>query len=233
MRNWKELKEDTLNGITPEMKEHIMKFSKRTIPPRQQKAIDDTKELSPGAMGFSEFKNIVTKYDKAIESTDIPEKKHFRLPAANTEDQLQLEDTSEHTESSVIRKQLFQDSAPITLDSLRLKIAASAEKNVEISPDDQSIITPPKEITSLHNSNEEIQTESNTFIQIANPNMPVQKKQAEEALVGTPYPDRIRIPRKAYQRGVTYKVNDCYYDDDGRFLYRVPGLEGKFSSNAS
>lgn len=229
MRNWKELKEDMLDGVTPEMKDHLMKFSNRTIPPRQQKDIADTKELSPGAMGFSEFKNIVTKYDQA---TEKPEKQHFRLPAANTKDQLQIEDSSEQMENSVIRKQLLPDTTRITLDGLRSKISASAERNVEISLDDQSIITPEKEITSLHNSNEKIQTDSNTYIQKANPDMPV-NKQAEEELVGTPYPDRIRIPKKAYQRGVTYKVNDCYYDDDGRFLYRVPGLEGKISSKAS
>lgn len=226
MRNWKELKEDTLSGVSPEMKDHIMKFSKRTIPPRQQKAIADTKELSPGAMGFNEFKNIVTKYEKA-------EKQHFRLPAANSEEQLlQIEDSSEPKDNSVIRKQLLHDTAPITLDGLRSKISASAEKNVEISTDDQSIIMPAKEIMSLHNSNEEIQTESNTYIQKVNPNMPIQKI-TEAELVGTSYPERIRIPKKAYQRGVTYKVNDCYYDDDGRFLYRVPGLEGTISSKVS
>lgn len=38
--------------------------------------------------------------------------------------------------------------------------------------------------------------------------------------------DHIYIPRKAYKRGAIFKVKDCFYDDDGEFLYRVPGLEG-------
>ncbi|KAF4532964.1 hypothetical protein B566_EDAN000652 [Ephemera danica] len=38
------------------------------------------------------------------------------------------------------------------------------------------------------------------------------------------YPERIRIPEEKWQEGATYKVGDVYYDSDGEFLYRVPGL---------
>lgn len=38
------------------------------------------------------------------------------------------------------------------------------------------------------------------------------------------YPLAIRIPRKVWKEGFTYKVKDCFYDDSGEFLYRVPGL---------
>ncbi|XP_053981522.1 uncharacterized protein LOC128877905 [Hylaeus volcanicus] len=34
----------------------------------------------------------------------------------------------------------------------------------------------------------------------------------------------IKIPKNVYKKGMTYKVVDCYYDDDGEFLYRTPGL---------
>lgn len=39
------------------------------------------------------------------------------------------------------------------------------------------------------------------------------------------YPDYIKIPAKKYKQGVTYRVEDRYYDDDGEFLYRVIGLK--------
>lgn len=39
-----------------------------------------------------------------------------------------------------------------------------------------------------------------------------------------PYPERIIIPENKFRKGSTYKINDCYYDDDGEFLYRVPGM---------
>ncbi|XP_005175964.1 uncharacterized protein LOC101898174 [Musca domestica] len=35
---------------------------------------------------------------------------------------------------------------------------------------------------------------------------------------------RIHIPRKIRRKGATYRVDDTYYDDDGEFLYRVPGM---------
>uniref|UniRef100_A0A1A9VPG8 Uncharacterized protein n=1 Tax=Glossina austeni TaxID=7395 RepID=A0A1A9VPG8_GLOAU len=38
--------------------------------------------------------------------------------------------------------------------------------------------------------------------------------------------DRIYIPRKLRRKGATYRLEDCYYDDDGEFLYRVPGMTG-------
>lgn len=38
------------------------------------------------------------------------------------------------------------------------------------------------------------------------------------------YPLAIRIPKRVWKEGYTYRVNDCFYDDNGHFLYRVPGL---------
>lgn len=38
------------------------------------------------------------------------------------------------------------------------------------------------------------------------------------------YPLAIRIPKRVWKEGYTYKVKDCFYDDRGEFLYRVPGL---------
>uniref|UniRef100_A0AAG5CZ92 Neurite outgrowth-associated protein n=1 Tax=Anopheles atroparvus TaxID=41427 RepID=A0AAG5CZ92_ANOAO len=34
----------------------------------------------------------------------------------------------------------------------------------------------------------------------------------------------IRVPKKLYKKGATYQLDDCFYDDDGEFLYRVPGM---------
>ncbi|XP_053697850.1 uncharacterized protein LOC128744697 [Sabethes cyaneus] len=37
----------------------------------------------------------------------------------------------------------------------------------------------------------------------------------------------IQIPKKLYKKGATYQLDDCFYDDDGEFLYRVPGMTGR------
>lgn len=36
--------------------------------------------------------------------------------------------------------------------------------------------------------------------------------------------EHINIPRKVWKKDKLYKVGDCFYTDDGEFLYRVPGL---------
>ncbi|KAL1398154.1 hypothetical protein pipiens_009196 [Culex pipiens pipiens] len=37
----------------------------------------------------------------------------------------------------------------------------------------------------------------------------------------------VKIPKKLYRKGATYQLDDCFYDDDGEFLYRVPGMAGR------
>lgn len=38
------------------------------------------------------------------------------------------------------------------------------------------------------------------------------------------YTKPIKITKQLYKPGMTYRISDCYYDDDGEFLYRVPGV---------
>nr|XP_018903997.1 PREDICTED: uncharacterized protein LOC109035006 [Bemisia tabaci] len=37
----------------------------------------------------------------------------------------------------------------------------------------------------------------------------------------------IQIPKHLRKKGALYKIEDCFYADDGQFLYRVPGLTDK------
>ncbi|KAL6420484.1 hypothetical protein ACFW04_014467 [Cataglyphis niger] len=39
------------------------------------------------------------------------------------------------------------------------------------------------------------------------------------------YAKPIKISKNLYKRGMTYRISDCYYDDDGEFLYRIPGIQ--------
>lgn len=39
------------------------------------------------------------------------------------------------------------------------------------------------------------------------------------------YAKPIKITKNLYKPGMTYRINDCYYDADGEFLYRVPGIQ--------
>lgn len=39
------------------------------------------------------------------------------------------------------------------------------------------------------------------------------------------YAKSLKISKNLYKPGMTYRINDCYYDDDGEFLYRIPGIQ--------
>ena len=34
---------------------------------------------------------------------------------------------------------------------------------------------------------------------------------------------KLEIPLDIYKKGGTYQLNDCFYDSNGEFLYRIPG----------
>ncbi|XP_055326521.1 uncharacterized protein LOC129580278 [Sitodiplosis mosellana] len=42
--------------------------------------------------------------------------------------------------------------------------------------------------------------------------------------VSIPFRRKIEIPQRLQKHGSVYKLYDCFYDDRGEFLYRVPGL---------
>lgn len=48
-----------------------------------------------------------------------------------------------------------------------------------------------------------------------------EKKESQDEM----YPEFINIPKDKYKKGKIYQLRDCYYDNDGEFLYRVPGLK--------
>lgn len=54
----------------------------------------------------------------------------------------------------------------------------------------------------------------------------VSMKKNDDSLTTSEIRDRVVIPKRLFKKGATYKLYDCFYDDDGEFLYRVPGMTG-------
>ena len=46
----------------------------------------------------------------------------------------------------------------------------------------------------------------------------------EELAALESYPLTIEIPKEKWKKGTTYRYKGTYYDDDGEFLYHVPGM---------
>lgn len=215
MRNWRELKEGTLK-ISEDLRKHFLKFSERTIPPLNKKSIkkiDITQEENLG-----EFESIIRKC-ATKEETKQSNENHD-----NDETALVHQTSEIENHNKVIRK----NPTRMTLDELTAKIEKRLEKgNVDLP--DQIILNTVKNAESK-TSSKEINNDIEIFNQEGKEkDLTEYKPKEQDVIKSVDYPERIRIPKKAYKRGATYKVNDCYYDDDGRFMYRVLGMSNTSS----
>lgn len=120
-----------------------------------------------------------------------------------------------------------RDSKRMTLDELTAKINKRLEVGQDINVPDQIIVntikSKQKNVTEAVSSNldNEIDLINDDKKQISNLTTYEGQNNDKDIM---DYPERIRIPKRAYKKGATYKVNDCFYDHDGKFLYRVLGV---------
>lgn len=202
MRNWRELKEGSF-AISEELRQHFLKYSDRTIPPLNPTSIkiDLTQEKKMG-----EYESIIQR----CASTD--------------REQSDQSFSDEQIDTSAKEYKPNNDKKRITLDELKEKIQKRLDSGNNIDLNDEIIVK-----TVESNNRESIPTDLNKEIELydnTDKKLTTHLKASEEKNDKNimEYPERIRIPKKAYKKGATYKVNDCYYDHDGKFLYRVLGM---------
>ncbi|CAD0202245.1 unnamed protein product [Chrysodeixis includens] len=210
MRNWKELKEGSPN-IPPEIRKHFLKFSNRSIPPLKQESIKI--DITPGRRDLGEFERIVRK---------CAEKETETTPNNNENTLVKLNAGASEGDDKFIQSKK-RDPKIVTLEELTMKIKKRLDKGSKVDINDQMIagsVNTGKKAVSVNIENElEVfndQYEESGVVEF--------KNKADDPMEVMNYPERIRIPKKAYKKGATYKVNDCFYDHDGKFLYRVLGM---------
>ncbi|KAL7728362.1 hypothetical protein ACLKA6_007454 [Drosophila palustris] len=202
MRNWTQLRAGKCPDISPQLLQHLQKFAQRQ--PR------DLRQLTP---------------DKWPTRPDLPEPQtnEFRalLGGNGVNKQLASGVPAQRQSPEGQLPQPAGDEETYLLDKVKNK------RNMRL----QEL----KELQLVPEQNQELERP------LPNPGgtglLPsfVQKFERTEIVVSvadqrkyemTKVKDRIVIPRKLYRAGATYKVEDAYYDDDGEFLYRVPGMTG-------
>ncbi|XP_047505708.1 neugrin [Pieris napi] len=202
MRNWRELKEGTLD-IPENLRQHFLKFSERTIPPLKKSSIkiDVTQEEKMG-----EFERIIKKCASEGHSEN---------------ENLTENETNVHNNTEKVKK----DNKKLTLDELSSKIKSRLEKGKNVDLPDQLIISSVSDVSKAKpNISQDIELSNIDESKLSEVTDFKEDSKKLEVLSGTNYPERIRIPKKAYKKNATFKVNDCFYDHDGRFLYRVIGM---------
>ncbi|XP_059061585.1 uncharacterized protein LOC131854479 isoform X2 [Achroia grisella] len=202
MRNWKEIKERTLD-IPDELYKHFLKFSERTIPPLNKTSI----KINVTEEQMGEFESIIQRC-AAKENCE------------NTGNHKYIGQQETHTNGSKQRSDLKR----ITLNELTERIKKRLEDGKDINEPDKNILNTINSNMPEMNS-EKLHKEIQLY-EVNNEDKEISEYKEKEKNIFNfgSYPERIRIPKKAYKKNATYKINDCYYDHDGRFLYRVVGM---------
>lgn len=216
-QNWNKLKGGELNDLPQDLIAHIKKFTSRQfhvseMPPKTDKRIIHKKKNMR-----SEFSDIITSYE------DLCNKEK---PA--DDQKLLLDKTSQNVVNDGYSR-WNKSKKQITLSELKHGLSNETLANNTINKYDEAL---PKETYTdvCYKGSEQEQH----IIELKEENFAMQNKFTNAAATVATiskkdysflvYPQEISIPKNIYKKGSIYKLNDCYYDHFGVFLYRVPGM---------
>lgn len=201
MRNWRELKEGSVD-IPEELRKHFLKFSERNLPPLSKSSIKI--DITPEAK-IGEFEKIVHRCADNENSKSI-----CKYSNSNVDNEIQPKENNKKYPKRM------------TLDELSGKIQKRLETGKNIDMSDQIIVNSVNDM-AVNKYPDNISNEIDQFNDNEEHSL-IEYKEDDNKKDVMDYPERIRIPKKVYKKDATYKVNDCYYDHDGKFLYRVLGM---------
>lgn len=213
-RSWQALLDGGDVGVIgPKLRDHLMKFSTRgVVTDTERPAIGVKASSLRSKSGNNEFLSIITSCKKYSE----PE-----AAEQQTDDQIELPTRPPNSDSFLLGK--VNKSKPLMFKELTGIADEGSQRNdlkLRHNPfhdprGEQAVMSaiPDNSVDQLH-----VQKYDTTNVQSTEAEL---KKLSMPAIQ-----DQISIPKALYRRGATYKLRDCYYDDDGEFLYRVPGMTG-------
>lgn len=218
---WMSLKEDQIGDIDPDLKEHLMKFSGRSLQTnvfRSKVTAVSTPIQTAPKEDFIKILTSCKKYQKpAIPvSAQSESEETIKLPAIPTSE----DDTFLLGKINRGKPLMFRELDVAKEDALVTK-AKRNNHNPFVNPR-ESI----EDASTLQQSPDHLTLTATDFV----PKYEITTAQPSETefrkLTMAAIKDHIKIPKHMWKEGATYKLNDCYYDDDGEFLYRVPGMTG-------
>lgn len=240
IENWKKFKAGNL-AVDPTLENHLKKFQNRKI---------DIENLTLNAEKFVKqppvFPTPKSNIYRSIIEDGIENTKEKQLNI-----QLKIEDKTSKKNNSVkklMKKDEYNNKKMVTFDAfLQDKIDTIADstnlslenrllvdeykerKNIaSIETNDLELLEDKKDKLSNAMATNELTTE------IKVPRIDVNTSSIDTGILEwkkktfnttDDYPSFIKVPRAKAKPGVTFKVEDRYYDTDGEFLYRVPGIK--------
>lgn len=218
-QNWDDFKAGKLN-IDPVLAEHLKKFAFRDFnylnkpPPYRKLGVQIPKPYN------NEFSSIITSCKKYADNKDEDDvyagQKPLRVrKIVSEETRMPQERPIDDDENSVMLEGKREFSRrDITLEEFQKKAPAYKLQQEEKTVPVELKIEDHLKVTKFKKDLEKIDPLLNSSKAPTVQNLPELK-----------IPTKIRVPPQYYLKGKILKVKDCFYDDDGEFLYRVPGLK--------
>lgn len=244
-KNWELFKDNQFKDLDPQVCEHLKKFSNRNFDSIQNayaQATNNQIEFQFPQPRNKEFSQIITSC-KRIEAKNNSAKDNDRLQikgkpnllSAQTEDNLELKIRRSDFTKKMTYEQLIDRAKTKAVEHEEMHLSVDLPKEL---PSDRSPSTQSEETTQTSNDASEaehldesiykVQSDSKTIdLTLANASSSTKiTKYAGKtgSITSAPFPYKIAIPDRLRKRGHTYKLYDCFYDDRGIFLFRVPGL---------
>lgn len=232
--NWERFKNGELDtDLDYQLKKHLTKFIDREIDLSATPKFEVKKKyIEMIKTRNNEFRNIITNCKKpqiSIGSAEFSE----TSKKANDQDMKQIEMSEERFSQMQDHTKIFNSKnvkmkKEMTYSDLK-KLIDSDNKNqpqeIELQSTDIEIKSPenPAGTGIVLKSHSQQNIDDSLYI----PNKYQPNRSSTDLDYAPQIKEYIKIPMKLYKKGGTYKLGDCFYDDDGELLYRVPGLTCK------
>lgn len=198
--NWKLFKKNKLKDLPEDLVEHLKKFTNRALilkpfePPDVKPVID-----LPQKQG--EFSEIILSYNKLAN-------KHPKEVMQETNNQKMIE-----SKKSINNKKLT------TLNQLQVDIEKRLESGKYVTEEEKMLLQ--RQLEKAEVKPVELKTMDLELVKNKHVTAVIKPEKEYKHLM---YPEKITIPAKLRKKDGLYKLNDCFYDEYGDFLYRVPGM---------
>lgn len=199
-RNWEALKENRIPEMNEELRKHLLPFGERQVEPQPPK---NAIERDLPKLPIGEFSSIITSCRKVTAPLAIKASHNETLENDQKTPNLNYG-------SNTIVFDGVKDRRPLTIELFR-----DASGMLQPAKDSSSDKLPAQSSSTLSTA---------LGSRTAKVELSPVPSQFETQRKMVQFQDKITIPRKLQRRGATYKIDDSYFDDDGEFLYRVPGM---------
>ncbi|TMW50146.1 hypothetical protein DOY81_004771 [Sarcophaga bullata] len=218
-RNWERFKKgEYKTKMSTELQNHLEKFADRS--PADLKLLQDPTKALPKKQWqkpiSNEFSSLLT-----LQSARDQIKESSALTTGDKPENI----NQQHSDDTYLLGKI-ENKKPMTMKELRDSLAQS-NSNLESNT---LIKEPTHEINHINDTGivkgnlDSLKLRSLDYTEkFATTEIVINESDSKKYGISATK-ERIHIPRKLWRKGFTYRVYDSYYDDDGEFLYRIPGM---------